>query len=128
MNGEAMKSRETLRGRATEVMSVDSRSMRGSLAHADVEDGENAYERQRAVSSGMGHVTSTSRSDRGQVLHEENSRVRTRDVSVDSSPSIFSASGEKRKSWGSPKRLLERMKTRGSWGLTSPSKGNLVKD
>jgi len=129
---EASGSRETLRGRPLEVrVEEDLRSMRGSFADADsdVEDikwhrrKESTYERQKAASiqrkEDLAASSPTTSSD--TYIDPERARegVRTRDVSLSSSPSL--ASGGKRKSWGSPRRLLERVKTR-TWASTSPRK------
>lgn len=116
---EATKSRETLRGRPREVTPKDDlRSMRGSLVHDEESHlrSKSPYDMQRA--------TTLPKRLGGRESHIEDASERARDVSTVSSPSI--ANGGKRRSWGSPMRLLERVKTKRSWGLTSPSRANLV--
>lgn len=119
---EATKCRETLRGRPRAVTSKDGlRSMRGSLAHAEESRSrsESPYDLQRAAT-----VLKGRHGLRGRGSHVDDAKETIRDVSTISSPSI--TSGSKRRSWGSPMRLLERVKTKKNWGLTSPSNGRLV--
>lgn len=119
---KATKSRETLRGRPRAVTSKDGlRSMRGSLAHAEVSRSrtESPYDLQRAAT-----VLKGRHELHGRESHVDDAKERALDIGTISSPSI--TSGCKRRSWGSPMRLLERVKTKKSWGLTSPSKGNLA--
>ncbi len=110
------------RGKPKEVTSKDDmKSTRGSFA--DLQEGqghrrgESAYDRQRATSIQQDKAFDVAPPPRGRETAVEQEKERIRDVSLSSSPSV--ASGGKRKSWGSPRRFLERMKTKQSWGLTT---------
>ena len=135
---EAMISRETIRGTPKRVASGRNftKSSTGSLAH--VEEGpwasvssfaalgsplspqvpggtvrKASYEEKRTEPDGV--------HGRGSYVDRERERSREPSLSLSSSQSIVSG-GSKRRSWGSPKRFLERVKTKKGRGSMSPEK------